>query len=152
MSGPPAPPNQAVLFPAYTEDYRVLKGKHDFCLVANRKIQQGKAVFADSIEFTFSDVLDGDQLLLDRHKRASRKAKTDILQYLPITRETLFATHGVPTLEEDPTGESAVFIRFILEVPGMLMNHSCDPNTVDNRSLDDEACSTNYQERGGTHV
>jgi len=130
--GPPSSPNQAILYPAITGDYRVGKNKLGFGLFANRKIKKGTMVMDEySLDYSFSDVIDGDMLLLDRYKKASKKSNSDIPQYLPITRETLLTTHGVPCLYPDPSGETAGTIRWRLEVPGMLINHSCDPNTVD---------------------
>ena len=127
----PVPPNQAVLFPAFTWNYRVVKGELGFGLVASRKIKKGELVFSDSLEFSFCDVLDGDQVLFDRHQKASRICRETIPKLFPLTRDTLLRTHGVPTLNPDPSGESAGIVSWRLEVPGMLMNHSCDPNVVD---------------------
>lgn len=131
-SNPPTAPNQAILFPAYTGDYRVGKGDIGYGLFATRKIKKGTIIMdEDSMEYSFSDVMDGDALLLDRYKKASKKGKTDIPQYHPLMRETLLTTHGVPCLYPDPTGETGGTIRWRLEVPGMMINHSCDPNITD---------------------
>lgn len=43
----------------------------------------------------------------------------------------LTRTHGVPVYQTDPSNESAGIVSWRLEVPGMLMNHSCDPNVID---------------------
>lgn len=128
---PPTAPNQAILFPAHTGDYRVSRGKFGLSLVATRKIQKGRAVFPDSLEYAFANVEDGDALLLDGYQKASQEGKVELPQYVSISRETLFETHGVPTIRPDPTGESGGIISWLLEVPGMLMNHSCDANTTD---------------------
>ena len=132
-NGPPTAPNQAVLFPAYTGDYRVAKGEIGYGLFATRKIKKGTIIMDEnSLEFSFADVVDGEMLLLDRYKKASKHAEADIPQYLPVTREMLLRTHGVPCLYPDPTDEaSGGIIRWRLEVPGMLVNHSCDPNISD---------------------
>ena len=127
----PTPPNQAVLFPAFTYNYRVAKGELGFGLVAAKKIKKGELVFSDSLEFSFCDVIDGDQLLFDRHQKASKLSHETIPKFFPLTREVLLRTHGVPVLIPDPSGKSAGIVSWRLEVPGMLMNHSCDPNVVD---------------------
>lgn len=130
--GPPEAPSQAVLYPAITHDYYIGKGNLGFGLFANRKMKKGKMMFDDSLEYNFSDVEDGDMLLLDRNRKASQVSGVDIPQYFSLSRETLLTTHGVPCLCPDPEDpESAGIIRWRLEVPGMLINHSCDPNVVD---------------------
>lgn len=109
------------------------KGKLGYGLFATRKIKKGKMIMDDnSLDYSFSDVVDGDMLLLDRSKKASNSSNEDIPQYLPVTRDMLLRTHGVPCLYPDPTDESSAgIIRWRLEVPGMLINHSCDPTTID---------------------
>lgn len=129
---PPTAPNQAILFPAYTGDYRVAKGDIGYGLFASRKIKKGEIIMDEhSIEYSFSDVMNGDKLLFDRYKKASKKGKQDIPHYHPISTTTLLKTHGVPCLYPDPSGETGGTIRWRLEVPGMLINHSCDPNIND---------------------
>ena len=118
--------------PPLQETTGSVRVKCGFGLFANRKIKKGKMIFDDnSLDYSFADVIDGDMLLFDRYKKASKVSGVDIPQYLPITREMLLRTHGVPCLYPDPTGETAGTIRWRLEVPGMMINHSCDPSTTD---------------------
>ena len=93
-------------------------------LVANRNMKKGELVLGDSIEFVFSDVREGDCLLFHGHHKASKKSGTKVPSKMPITRHTLIESHGVQALIDGN-------IYWRLEVPGMLMNHSCDPNIVD---------------------
>jgi hypothetical protein len=99
-------------------------------LVANRKIRKGELVFGDSYEFLFQDVLEGDVLRFDRHERASRKSKYQIPPTFPLTRDILTRTHGVPAVKRTEP-EGTIIVSWQLEVPGMLINHSCDPNVID---------------------
>ena len=120
-------PPQAIYYPAITEDYR-LKMDPDpemgLGLVANRKIKKGELVFGDSIEFIFSDVRESDYLLFQGHHKASKKSGTKIPSTMPVTRDMLLRSHGVPALIDGN-------ICWRLEMPGMLINHSCDPNIID---------------------
>jgi len=89
-------------------------------------------VFSDSYEFMFEDVQEGDVLRFDRHEKASRRSEEDVPATFPLTREVLTRTHGVPVLKKDDNDKSSagtVFWR--LEVPGMLINHSCNPTVMD---------------------
>lgn len=117
----------AIYYPAITEDYR-LKMDPDpemgLGLVANRKIKKGELVFGDSIEFIFSDVRESDYLLFQGHHKASKKSGTKIPSTMPVTRDMLLRSHGVPALIDGN-------ICWRLEMPGMLINHSCDPNIID---------------------
>lgn len=122
---------QDVLYPAITWDYVLKQGPCGIGVFANRNIRKGELVFGDSFEFMFADVQDGDRLRLERHDKASSKSKTSIPSHFPLTREILTRTHGVPILTEDPTGNTAGTITWRLEVPGMLINHSCNPNVID---------------------
>ena len=134
------PPNQAYLFPTWTKDYRITKRELGFCLVANRDIKKDTLIFHDSLEYTFSDVLDGDQLLFDSgwHDEAWWN-KERISQYYTITRHTLIESHGIAYLIPDPTRMTAGEEQYRLEVPGMFMNHSCDPNTKVGNDGEDRA-------------
>lgn len=126
-------PPQAIYFPAITEDYYLKNSdKTGLGIFAHRNIKKGEPIFEDSIEYMFSDVIEGDYLLFQGNRRASKKSGTKIPKTLPVTRKMLLLTHGVPGLiKEDPTGETAGTISWRLEMPHMLMNHSCDPNIVD---------------------
>jgi hypothetical protein len=81
-------------------------------------------VFNDSLEYTFTDVAQqGDCVLFNHHKQASKQTKSDVPSTFPLTLDVLHRTHGVPVLDSETKTAS-----WQLEVPGMLMNHSCDPN------------------------
>lgn len=126
-------PPQAIYFPAITWDYYLKNDpKCGIGIVARRNIKKGEKIFDDSIEFMFRDVAEGDYLLLQGHRKASKKSGTDVPATFPLTREVLLLTHGVPGLvKEDPTGKTAGLIHWRLESPHMLMNHSCEPTCVD---------------------
>jgi hypothetical protein len=124
-------PSQTVFCPAITDDYRVGNGKYGLALFANRNFKKGDEIFSESLEFHFTDVRDGDSILLDQHEMASRKGNTEVPQFVPLTYEALDVTHGAVMLKPDPTNESAGFAKWHLEVPGMFMNHSCNPNVAD---------------------
>ena len=143
----PTPPNHVFLFPTRTPDYRVSRGELGLGLVANRNIKKGKPIFRDSLEYTFSNVIDGDQLLFDcgYYKKARGLAKATLPQFSPLTRDTLIETHGVSELIPDPTGQTAGTENYMLEVPGMLMNHSCNPNAV---CVDDDDYATRDIKKG----
>lgn len=120
-------PPQAIYYPAITWDYYLKMDpdpKMGIGLVANRKIKKGELIFSDSIEFIFSDVREGDYLLFQGHHKASKKSGTNVPSKMPITRDMLLRSHGVPALIDGN-------ICWRLESPGMLMNHSCDPNVID---------------------
>jgi hypothetical protein len=120
-------PPQAIYYPAITWDYYLSMDPDPAMgigLVANRKIKKGELVFGDSIEFIFSDIREGDYLLLQGHRKASKKSGTKVPPKMPITRDMLLRSHGVPALIDGT-------ICWRLESPGMLMNHSCDPNVID---------------------
>ena len=141
-----SPPNQAYLFPTRTNDYYVSKGKLGICLVANRDIKKGKAIFKESLEYNFANVLNGDQLLLDTNWAKDESwwnkkmnTKKTLPQLYNVTRETLFETHGVPSLLPDPTGKTGGEEEYRLEVPGMFSNHSCDPNMEEGEDGEDRA-------------
>jgi len=135
ITGPPISPStrQAVFFPSDTGDYRLSNiPSKGLGLVATRHIAKARLIFDDSLEYSFTDVIEGDTILFDNNEHASKRSKTSIPQYLPLTRHMLLQTHGVPTLTPDPTGVTAGTISWRLEVPGMFMNHACvDPNCVD---------------------
>lgn len=113
-----------ILYPAATWDYSVTaKGKFGFGLLAARNMKKGEMIFSDSVEFTFADVVDGvgDHLIFNGNRKASRRTKSKVPTQFPLTRDVLSRTHGVPVCKGDN-------VFWNLEVPGMLMNHSCDPN------------------------
>ena len=120
-------PPQAIYYPAITWDY-YLKMDPDpnmgIGLVSNRKMKKGELVLGGSVEFIFSDVREGDYLLFHGHQKASKKSGTKVPSKMPVTRDMLLRNHGVPALIDGN-------VCWRLEVPGMLMNHSCDPNIVD---------------------
>ena len=126
-------PPQAIYYPAINYDYYLKNDeKTGLGLIARRNMKKGELIFSDSIEYIFSDIVDGDYLLLQGYRRASKKSGTKVPTTLPVTRKMLLLTHGVPGLTKgDPTGETAGTVNWRLEVPGMLMNHSCDPTVVD---------------------
>ncbi|CAB9506053.1 Histone-lysine N-methyltransferase [Seminavis robusta] len=127
--GNPAP--REVNFPAFTWDYRVVNGSCGLGLATTRKIKKGELVFTDSYEFLFADVREGDVVRFDRFEKANRRSPKDIPAFLPLTRDVLTRTHGVPAWKPDPEGACGGIISWHLETPGMLINHSCDPNIVD---------------------
>jgi len=100
-------------------------------------------VFPSSLEYDFSEVLDGDQLLLDTSSCSEEwylsYAKKNLPQYFPLTRETLIETHGIAYLVADPTGKTSGEEQYRLEIPTMLMNHSCEPNTGPGKDDEDHA-------------
>jgi SET domain len=132
-------------------DYRVAHGKCGLGLVSNRKIKKGERVFDSSYEFLFVDVQEGDVLRFDRFEKANRNSPEDIPATFPLTLDILTRTHGVPALQPDPTdSKSAGIISWQLETPGMLINHSCDPNMIDDshNECTGEACATRDIEEG----
>eukprot|EP00550_Attheya_septentrionalis_P010985 CAMPEP_0198304438 /NCGR_PEP_ID=MMETSP1449-20131203/57391_1 /TAXON_ID=420275 /ORGANISM="Attheya septentrionalis, Strain CCMP2084" /LENGTH=494 /DNA_ID=CAMNT_0044006961 /DNA_START=72 /DNA_END=1556 /DNA_ORIENTATION=+ len=142
----PQRPSQAIYFPAFTWDYYLKNDeKWGIGIVARRNIKKGELVFSDSLEFMFSDVIEGDYLLLQGHQNASKKSRTQVPSTLPVTREMILRTHGVPALTADPSGKTAGVIRWKLELPGMLCNHACDPNVTDESH--DEAKGESYAAR-----
>jgi hypothetical protein len=143
----PQRPSQAIYFPAFTWDYYLKNDeKWGIGIVARRNIKKGELVFAsDSLEFMFSDVIEGDYLLLQGHQKASKRSRTKVPSTLPVTREMILRTHGVPALTADPSGKTAGVIRWKLELPGMLCNHACDPNVTDESH--DEAKGESYAAR-----
>jgi len=79
-----------------------------------------------------TDVQDGDVLRLDRHEKASRRSDVPVPATFPLSHEVLTRTHGVPALKPDENDNTtAGTISWMLECPGMLINHSCDPNVRD---------------------
>ena len=136
----------AIYYPARTCDYYLKNDDvYGLGIVANRPMKKGKMAVSDSIEFMFSDVKEGDYLLLDDVQMARRKSDTLVPERIPLTQEMLERTHGVPCLLPDPTGETGGTITWRLEVPGMLMNHSCDPNILTN--IADDAKGEDYTNR-----
>ena len=131
---------QDVLYPAYTNDYRLVNGAcSGLGMVANRNIKKGEMVLTDSIEFLFADVQEGDNIILVGHELASLESEKAVPERLPLTRDMLIRTHGVPVLSEDPENpESAGIESYRLEVPWMLLNHSCDPNVIDSSHKEPE--------------
>jgi len=132
--------SQDVLYPAYTDDYRIVKGSRaGLGMVANRDMKKGEMVLKDSIEFLFADVQEGDNIILVGHELASLESEVPVPSRLPLTRDMLIRTHGVPVLREDPDDpESAGIESYRLEVPWMLLNHSCDPNVIDSSHKEPE--------------
>ncbi|CAB9520351.1 PostSET [Seminavis robusta] len=138
--------SQQVFCPAFTNDYRVVSGKcggEGLGMVANRFIAKGDPILLDSLEFLFSDVEDGDSLRLHNHEMASLAARYEkgegpVPELYPITKEMLLQTHGVPTLIENSDEEDKPAETWRLEVPWMLMNHSCDPSTIDSSHKEPE--------------
>lgn len=130
-----------VLFPAVTEDYRITNGKFGFQLVANRKIKKGRPVFdAGSLEFNFGQVIDGDRLFLSNREKAIELegcSEEDIPTHINLTRRMLLYTHGLSKVEKE--SEDEIITTSVLEVPGMLMNHSCDANVIINSDHEDIA-------------
>lgn len=137
--------NQATLFPASTLDYAVTaNGKHGFGLVAKRNIKKGKLVFSSSLEYAFSQVAaHGDYLLFYRNELASMETKSNVPPRFPLTHQVLCRTHGVPILKDDPTGQTDGIISWQLEIPGLLMNHSCHANV---HNYPDSSCSSEEHE------
>lgn len=131
---------QDVLYPAYTNDYSVYHGRcGGLGMVANRFIPKGSMVLTESVEFLFADVQEGDSILMVGHEMASVQSETTVPERVPLTRDMLIRTHGVPVLKEDPNDPESAGIEFYrLEVPWMLLNHSCDPNVVDSSHKEPE--------------
>ena len=119
----------AVYYPAVTYDYYIKKdATKGYGMYARRNMKKGRLVTDDGFEFMFSDVDEaGDYLLMDNHQQASKLSHSTIPAKIPLTKEMLERTHGVPVLLPDPTGQTSGTITWRLEVPGMLMNHSCNP-------------------------
>ena len=108
-------------------------------MVANRDMKKGEMVLADSIEYLFADVQEGDNIIMVGHDMASRESETLVPERIPLTRDMLIRTHGVPVLQADPKNPEAGGIEFYrLEVPWMFVNHSCDPNVVDSSHKEPE--------------
>lgn len=121
---------QSVPFPKKTSDYRIKSSSYGLGLYANRNIPKGDRIFDDSTEFLFSDVEDGDSLLFDSTVTASKQCgEGKVPTRFPLSRDVLMRTHGVPKLYPDSTNQFSGIVSWNLEVPVMLMNHSCDPNT-----------------------
>jgi len=132
----PAAVYQTILFPSETKDYVVKRGKFGLGLFAARDIQKGEVVFENSLEYCYADVVDGDDILFVNCRNRSKTENEDtqdtagIPSRIPSTRDMLLRTHGVEYLEPDETGKTAGIVCSMLEVPGMLMNHSCDPCVI----------------------
>ena len=120
--------NNAIYYPAITKDY-VLKNdeQRGYGMYANSNIPKNKLISFHSLEFLFTDVQEGDYLLMDGYEDASKESQTKIPDRIPLTRDQLLRTHGIPVLLPDPMGQTAGIITWRLEVPSMMMNHSCDP-------------------------
>ena len=119
--------------------------KLGYGLATNKKIRKGKMIFEGSLDYTFSDVMDGDAVMFDRSSKASKMSArfggNPIPPFFHLTCKMLLQTHGIPTLVQDPSGKTAGTITWRLEVPGMLMNHSCDPNAIDYPQCHDKGMS-----------
>jgi hypothetical protein len=119
----------AILYPACTRDYAITAssdkcGGRGLGLVALRNIRKGRMIFDDSLEYTFTDVaLEGDYMLFDHNEQASKETKSMVPSKFQLTPDVLLRTHGVPCLDK-----KTMTVSWQLEVPGMFMNHSCDPN------------------------
>lgn len=130
---------QDVLFPAYTCDYRIVNGAcGGLGMIANRDMKKGEIVLTESLEFLFADVQEGDHIILVGHELASRESDKPVPERVPITRDMLVRTHGVPLLNESPDKNWAGVESYRLEVPWMLVNHSCEPNLVDSSHKEPE--------------
>jgi hypothetical protein len=53
----------------------------------------------------------------------------------PLQKEMLF-THGIPVLSDDLSEKSSGIISHYLQVLAMLLNHSCDPNVIQDGGSD----------------
>lgn len=116
-----------VLCPRSTADYRIEQRTFGYCLVANRAFAKGDGVFGESLEFCFRDVRTGDQLLLCGNYDGDDENQKAIC--LPLDQKVLMETHGVGLLQDDDDDDDQLPKEaWHLESPGMLMNHSCDPN------------------------
>jgi len=123
--------NHDVLYPAVTGDYRLSTGDVGLGIAANRRIEKGNMIMEDSFEFMFCDIQDGDRLWLNKSEEASKlEGGKDLPTHIPLTREMLLRTHGVPVIQPQLSSAEEVVVRWQLETPGMLINHSCDPNVV----------------------
>jgi hypothetical protein len=122
--------NHDVLYPAVTNDYKLFMGEVGLGIVANRKIKKGTNIMMESFEYMFGDVQEGDRLWLNHSEEASKKGGKDLPSHIPLTREMLLKTHGVPVIKPDLSSEDEVVVSWHLEVPGLLINHSCDPNMM----------------------
>jgi SET domain len=138
--------NHDIVFPAFTKDYRLSTVKVGMGIVANRKIKKGQPIMLDSFEYMFGDVQEGDRLLLSRRQEASKTGGIDLPTHMPLTREILLETHGIPVINQDLSTDDEVVVSWHLQVPGMLMNHSCDPTLLDGD--DNESYATCDLEKG----
>ncbi len=130
--------SQFVYIPFETKDYIVNRGSKGLELLANRDISEGEFIFSNSLQFVVSDVENLDHFLLKASRLPAENVNTIanaketfnvVPAIVPLEKEMLF-THGIPVLTEDPSGISSGIISHYLQIPGCLLNHSCDPNVI----------------------
>jgi len=128
-----------VFCPAWTDDYRIIRLKEGdvdmgLVVVANRDIPKGEEVFENSLEFAFSDVREGDDMLFVPNYPEEEEYQPKLQLTQPVGPEELFETHGVQRLirdySKDDTPPSELHETWHLESPGMYCNHACEPNMV----------------------
>jgi SET domain len=119
-----------VLYPTVTDDFMLSMGQVGLGIVATRKIKKGQNIMLESFEYMFGDVQEGDRLWLNRSEEAAKKGGKDLPTHIPLTRKMLLKTHGVPVIKPELSTDDEVVVSWHLEVPGMLINHSCDPNML----------------------
>ena len=124
--------SQYIYVPAKTADYIIIKGSKGLALLANRSICEGETIFQNSIQFTLSDVQDGDRCLFHISKLFSGPTKETFYTVPTTTKITkdMLLSHGIPVLSDDPSGKSLGIISYHLQIPTMFMNHSSDPNVI----------------------
>ena len=128
------PTAQYIYIPTKTEDYVIRRGSKSLGLYANRSIFEGETIFHNSLQFTLTDVEDGDYALFNTSKSLTeiqhkKEAYNVVPSRVPLESDLLF-THGIPVLSDDPTKTSSGIITHHVKVPAMLLNHSCDSNII----------------------
>lgn len=132
-------PSQHIYIPMKTKDYIIHRGSKGLSLVANRDIHEGESVFENSLQYTVTDVENCDYALFNGSKLFSRgndgnvshvkDAYNVVPARVPLQTEMIF-THAIPILSDGEESGSRGIISHHLRIPNLLVNHSCDPNTV----------------------
>ena len=129
------PDSQYIYVPKRTQDYVIQRGEKGLGLYANRHIKEGEEIFQNSLQYTITDVEDGDKILFDARKVTTyaQKLKKEAYNVLPIScpvEADLIFTHGIPILSDDDNKHSSGIISYHIKVPAMLLNHSCGANLI----------------------
>ena len=119
--------------------------KLGYCLAPNKKIRKVKIIFADYLEYTLLDVMDGDTIMFYHSSKASnmsdRFGGNPFPPLFHLIGKTLLLTHLILTLIQDPSDNIDGIITWSLKVTVMFINHICDPNAIDYHQFHDKVKS-----------